>query len=97
MLFRSAEVSSSFAGVVKRHPLVPVAALALIVLTALSWYLLRRGTALEEEGEEDPDQYLEEEVARDEYVPRTPASPAQFAGTVVLEKRKKVEMPFTRL
>ncbi len=102
-----AEVSSSFGGVIKRHPLVPIAAIGLILLAVLSWYLLRRSRGNDtvsddgeedEEGNVDGDNYLEEEqVTRDEYVSRTPQSPAQFAGTVVLEQRKKVVMPATRL
>ena len=97
------EVSSSFSGVIKRHPLVPVALCGLIILTALSWYLLRRGKSDatfeggEDRDEVDDSEFEEEQVTRDEYISRTPASPTQFAGTIVLEKRKKVKMPSTRL
>ena len=100
------EVSSSLSGVIKRHPLVPVALGGLIVLVVLSWYLLRRGkggdTLYGGDDRDDNDGNNDNEleaarVPRDKYSSRTPASPAQFAGTVVLEKRKKVEMPSTRL
>ena len=97
------EVSASTMGVIKRHPLIPVAAIALVVLIALAWwFLFMRGRDEEviDEGVDDRDDgnnYAEEPDSRDTYIEQAPVSRNQFSGTVVLEKKKKIEMPATRL
>lgn len=96
------EVSASTMGVIKRHPLIPVAAIALVVLLALAWWFLfmrgRDEEVIDEAADESyDDNYAEEPDPRDAYVERTPVSTNQFSGTVVLEKKKKVQMPATRL
>jgi hypothetical protein len=91
------EVNSSFVGVMKRHPMIPVALLGLIALLALAWYywknMFGRGNESDDQPEVDESDFEEtiqeiEEVSRKRVVQ---------GGTVVLEKKKRIEMPATRL
>jgi len=91
------EVNSSFIGVMKRHPMIPVALLSLIALLALAWYywknMFRHGNESGEQPEVDESDF-EETIQEIDEVPRKRVAQG---GAVILEKKKRIEMPATRL
>lgn len=90
------EVNSSFLGVMKRHPMIPVALLSLIALLAIAWYVWKNMFSQREDtedGDNDNGPVAEEPVPETEPLRKK----APQGGTVVLEKKKQVVMPATRL
>lgn len=100
----SFEVNSSFFGVMKRHPMIPVAGVGLTLLLVGSFLYWKRFMGSEElgdeiyEDEEDQEEDVEQEI---NYAPvkAEPVKnrPAISSGAVVLGKKEKVQMPATRL
>ena len=90
------EVNSSFIGVIKRHPMIPVALLSLIALLLLAWYFWKNmfgGNGDVDAGEEEDDHFEQEPISEGEALRKKPLQ----GGAVVLEKKKQVVMPVTRL
>ena len=92
----SFDVNSSFIGVIKRHPMVPVAGGGIIVLTVVSIYFWRNFIKNSPEEYEDEDESYQQ-IEREELTQNPVRSAQVSSGAIVLEKKKKVELPATRL
>lgn len=95
----SFEVNSSFIGVIKRHPLIPVALLGIIALLYFSWFFWRRMSRSGNASDSGEDEFADAEAEVYHHVPIKEAPPVREVrqGAVVLSQRKKIEMPATRL
>lgn len=79
----SFEVNSSFLGVMKRHPMIPIALIGLLLLLGLSWYFWKDMFGSSDEVES------EEEVQTVSATPKTNTPSRVVApGAVILGKRK---------
>lgn len=80
------EVNSSFLGVMKRHPMIPIALIGLLLLLGLSWYFLRDmfGSVDEEESDEVQKEKTAPMGVKESIAPRV-----IVPGAVILGKRKK--------
>ena len=93
-----AMVDSSFMGIIKRHQMIPIAIIALVVLCFGCWMFWRR---MSEEGDGE-DQADAEDDGSDDNLPSnsgvsTQQPPTVGRGTVILGKRESARMPVTRL
>ncbi len=95
----SFEVNSSFFGVMKRHPMIPVALLSLIALLALARYFWKNMFGESNDRDENVEDTDDNNHREQEQVieAETPRKKVATGGAVVLEKRKQVVMPSTRL
>ncbi len=97
------EVNSSFIGVMKRHPMIPVAIISLILMVIGAYYYLRRmrESSDEEVNYRDSDDEEEVDEYEEEYTPpvreQVQKRPQLREGAVVLGKKEKIQMPATRL
>ena len=102
----SFDVNSSFLGVTKRHPMIPVAIIGFFFLLLVGWYMWRNMfSGNDDDMQNDADGYTGDEVSRD-ITPRkvtkdqskeVPREREMSQGAVVLTKKKAPEMPSTRL
>ena len=90
-------VDSSLMGIIKRHQMIPIAVIALVVLCFGCWIFWRR---IRDEDDEEDLSYDEDD--NDDNPPpssrvSTQQPPTVGRGTVILGKRESARMPVTRL